>query len=246
MRILVLFALLCSASGYAQNLLGHERWQAWNAPLVLHFSSGPEWLSLLPYDPNRGRCGIEQIVDVPVAGTYQFHFQGAGGVTGWFGAEWDIGPHQRRFWSESRQFSWTVSLSAGPQLVRFTTDTSDMKIDAWIMRQPILRPVVEPTVEVSLVGQPMPSFSVATRGHMLLLAMRRLSVPLSIPGLRHGLELDPEAGLMLLAISPTGNLTLGGYPTFPALGPFYLQAIDLDAPASFGSRLYVSPFSFAW
>ena len=250
MRTILLLPLLAATSSIpAQNLLRWDGWQPWNSQYVHQLSITPTSIAFAPYQPGSGPgvCGLEQDVLVPRPSLYQFHFHGGGGSTGHFSASWTIGNSNYPFISYTRQFSWTVALPAGRHRLRFSTYTSNLSIDSWWFYQPILRPVVGPTVDLDMHAESMPSFSLQTHAHVLLCSLRRLSQPSPIPGFAHGLELDPTAGLIVLATSSTGNISISGlmYRSPPlTIEPFYLQAVTLSPPQSFGSRLSVDRFAF--
>lgn len=238
----------------AQNLLSWSAWRPWNAQYVTQLSIDPNTISFSPYDPTwpfGTTCGLEQDVAVPADGLYQLHFQGAGGVTGFFEASWSIGGNERHFDGRHRQMAWSCWLTAGTHTLRFTTDTSNQAVDRWAFDQPILRPVVPPAIDLdlegSVTGYLLPWASVFTPAHVLAMAPQRQASPLVVPGLGHGLELAPLSQIVVVTTSP--NAWIGfALPPLSLFGQswpgFYLQAISLEAPASFGSRLYVAPWQF--
>ena len=248
------FAVLAAAPLCGQNLLSPNAWQAWNPALVRDLQITSEQIVFTPLDPTRAgaRCGIEQTVQIPAAGLYQLIHVGGGGATGLFPGDWSVGSQTVAFDGVDRQVAQTWQLPAGPALVRFSTATSDLESDFWVLRQPILRPVMAPSVDANItIGpfqNPFPRFRMSADAEFVFLAIRPLTTPLPIPGFANALEIDPQPLFVVLGASATPpvqfeldvNLLLATGST-PEL---FVQALDIAGGPAFGSSLRLVPARF--
>ena len=211
---LIVAAVASTTALPAQNLLKWDGWKAVN-PKYLG-SQGLQVtnteIRMWPYEaalPNRTlRTGFTQTVTVAKAGTYQFNIAGWNDDGGW---RFQVKVGSRVLWLEDN-WQWmglgkTVFLPAGKTEVTFLTHTINMTGPGWKLVQPTLIPAIEPTVDIYFLfgGLSSGRCRLTTNANLLAVSLGRLQNPIPIPGLGHGLLLDPTT-LMILAMSSSGNI----------------------------------------
>ncbi len=204
--------LHCSSAG-AQNLLDPQAWTAWNQAAIGQLVIRSTSIRLQPLSTTPTTCGLEQTVQVPADGLYQFRHSGFGGASGVLRGSWQVGPHSNSgFDGFNRRTTWKLTLTRGSYVVRFTTGTSDLPEDYWLMNQPQLIPISDPTCEIDVVGDetlgPLPSYVVRAPAHFVLLSLRRSASPITVPGILGHLQLDPNSQVFVLGSSPSGQTTV--------------------------------------
>lgn len=199
--------------------------------------------------PSYVPCEVSSVVDIPRAGRYTVHLAAVCGDTGSFSFEFFIGTQS--VWKNSNEFGMsltkTVWLPAGKLLARFRTHTTTADRDHWHLHQFSITPAIDPVIEVHGLNNGSNQgieCSVSTTAHMLAVGLKRVA-PIRLPGLTHGLELDP-ATCVLLVMSPVETkIAIDLAPLLKSVMPEYTRWPDVHFQAvtrkGFGGAVHLAP-----
>jgi hypothetical protein len=250
--LLIFAVVFLSNTGWAQNpspnnLLKWNKWQKIQGKYLQQVKITKDQLFFLPFF-NGGvskKTGWKQSFQIKKAGSYQLHFRGIGGSTGKFQYLVRLGGKTKTIYADNWKVAVTYDLKAGLHRLEITLGTSNVRADVVIWKQPLLLPVVHPTVDVDRLDfppYPMPKFYIRTaQGNLILLGFSPLKTPIRFPGIGYGFLLDPKKQILVLGLSTKPGFELDFFMFAVKKIPFprvYLQALSLKPPR-FGSISWV-------
>jgi hypothetical protein len=250
-RSLIAALALAGAVGAQQNLLRWDGWTIINPQYVHKADITEKGITIFPYSatwvPEKDWPGVEQSFTVATAGFYQVHVR----ASTWDNEAIFYGVVDERLtmlrWGI--QIATTRWLDARTYVIGMRVQPSDFYVNGLFASQPVVRQVLRPTTEVRITEDSTSRlYKLEARcAHVILASPRRIDPIIKLPGFGHGLELDPAAGLIVVALGldnvfvewASWSSQQRRHP-----GNFYLQAlslwqIPLCPPPAFGSRVYV-------
>lgn len=240
MRTLAVAAL--AAFLPAQNLLDVRAWKNTD-PKVQTVQVHSEGVSFGPACSTGGhacavmREGIVQTVNVPADGAYILSMAGSAGSSGGHYIEATVGgtPIQTKEPAFGSRFAraHVVWIKKGPQEVRILASADFVTPHTWATIE--LRPAISPTVQVELTDLDQPGLErgfLLTDANILALSIGAPPYPIVLPGMTHGLNLDPSS-MVIVGTSVFGRIWVSPPKYLPKLPRIYYQAATWQG---FGSR----------